>query len=217
MATAWRSTMSCTSGSGTPRSSTARGIATSMPSIGCHSIRSALLGRETWPFTFDRCGHLVERRLGRRFRGGPGGSRGRAGRPAAVRAVVQRVSEAAVSVDGEVVGAIGPGLCVLLGVTHGDDRARGSEDGGQALDAAAVRRRRGPDGRGGRRGGCRPAGHLAVHPLRRHPQGPAPDVDGGGAGVDRRAPGRRGRRRAARPWGPRSPPGGSGRRCRSRW
>ena len=43
-----------------------------------------------------------------------------------VRAVVQRVSEAAVRVDGEVVGAIGPGLAVLLGVAHGDD-ARGAE------------------------------------------------------------------------------------------
>ena len=38
-----------------------------------------------------------------------------------VRAVVQRVSEASVTVDGEVVGAIGPGLCVLVGVTHDDD------------------------------------------------------------------------------------------------
>ncbi len=27
------------------------------------------------------------------------------------------------SVDGEVVGAIGPGLCVLVGVTHDDDEA----------------------------------------------------------------------------------------------
>ena len=44
----------------------------------------------------------------------------RFGRPAAVRAVVQRVSEASVEVDGEVVGAVGPGLCVLLGVTHSD-------------------------------------------------------------------------------------------------
>ncbi len=38
-----------------------------------------------------------------------------------MRALVQRVSRASVSVDGEVVGAIGPGLCVLVGVTHADD------------------------------------------------------------------------------------------------
>ena len=40
-----------------------------------------------------------------------------------MRALVQRVSEARVRVDGEVVGAIGAGLCVLVGVTHGDDEA----------------------------------------------------------------------------------------------
>jgi D-tyrosyl-tRNA(Tyr) deacylase len=38
-----------------------------------------------------------------------------------MRALVQRVSRAAVDVDGERVAAIGPGLLVLLGVTH-DDR-----------------------------------------------------------------------------------------------
>jgi D-tyrosyl-tRNA(Tyr) deacylase len=37
-----------------------------------------------------------------------------------VRAVVQRVSEASVSVDGETVAEIGPGLLVLLGVRGGD-------------------------------------------------------------------------------------------------
>jgi D-aminoacyl-tRNA deacylase len=38
-----------------------------------------------------------------------------------LRAVVQRVSRASVTVAGEVVGAIGPGLCVLVGITHDDD------------------------------------------------------------------------------------------------
>jgi D-aminoacyl-tRNA deacylase len=38
-----------------------------------------------------------------------------------VRAVCQRVAEARVRVDGEVVGAIGPGLCVLLGIARADD------------------------------------------------------------------------------------------------
>jgi D-tyrosyl-tRNA(Tyr) deacylase len=41
-----------------------------------------------------------------------------------LRALVQRVSRAAVRVDGELVAAIGPGLLVLLGVTHDDDDAR---------------------------------------------------------------------------------------------
>ena len=38
-----------------------------------------------------------------------------------MRAVVQRVTWARVRVEGEVVGEIGPGLCVLVGVTHDDD------------------------------------------------------------------------------------------------
>jgi D-tyrosyl-tRNA(Tyr) deacylase len=40
-----------------------------------------------------------------------------------VRAVVQRVSEACVRVEGRAVGAIGPGLLVLLGVGQGDREA----------------------------------------------------------------------------------------------
>ena len=37
-----------------------------------------------------------------------------------MRGLVQRVERAKVTVDGEVTGEIGPGLCVLVGVTHDD-------------------------------------------------------------------------------------------------
>ena len=40
-----------------------------------------------------------------------------------MRAVVQRVSRASVTVGDEVVGSIDEGLCVLVGVTHDDDAA----------------------------------------------------------------------------------------------
>jgi len=39
-----------------------------------------------------------------------------------LRAVVQRVAEARVRVDGEVVGEIERGLCVLLGIERGDEQ-----------------------------------------------------------------------------------------------
>ena len=41
-----------------------------------------------------------------------------------MRVVLQRVTRASVTVDGEVVGAIdGPGLCLLVGATHSDTQA----------------------------------------------------------------------------------------------
>ena len=40
-----------------------------------------------------------------------------------MRAVVQRVSRASVTVDGTIVGEIGKGLLVLLGIAAGDDEA----------------------------------------------------------------------------------------------
>ena len=38
-----------------------------------------------------------------------------------MRALIQRVSRASVSVDQRIVGTIGNGLCVFVGVTHTDD------------------------------------------------------------------------------------------------
>ena len=40
-----------------------------------------------------------------------------------MRAVIQRVAQASVTVEGQVVGAIGPGFLVLLGVGQGDAAA----------------------------------------------------------------------------------------------
>jgi D-aminoacyl-tRNA deacylase len=53
-----------------------------------------------------------------------------------VRALVQRVSRAAVSVDGRVVSAIGPGLLVLLGIARGD----GEGDADRLADKVAALR-----------------------------------------------------------------------------
>jgi D-tyrosyl-tRNA(Tyr) deacylase len=53
-----------------------------------------------------------------------------------MRAVCQRVSEARVTVDGAVVGAIGPGLVVLLGIARGDSA---EEAGRLAAKVAALR------------------------------------------------------------------------------
>jgi D-tyrosyl-tRNA(Tyr) deacylase len=60
-----------------------------------------------------------------------------------VRALVQRVSRAAVRVEGEVVGSIGPGLLVLLGVTH-DDTAEVADRLADKLRALRIF----PDGEG---------------------------------------------------------------------
>jgi D-aminoacyl-tRNA deacylase len=69
---------------------------------------------------------------------------------AEVKAVVQRVTRASVRVQEEVVGEIGPGLCILLGVARGDGpeeaarlagkvaRLRIFEDGGGRFDRSLL-------------------------------------------------------------------------------
>jgi D-aminoacyl-tRNA deacylase len=44
-----------------------------------------------------------------------------------MRALVQRVTGASVKVEGELVGAIEEGLCVLVGVTHDDDVSKSNK------------------------------------------------------------------------------------------
>ena len=46
---------------------------------------------------------------------------------------MQRVTEAQVTVDGDVVGAIGPGLCVLVGVTHDDNEEQARKLAGKLV------------------------------------------------------------------------------------
>jgi D-aminoacyl-tRNA deacylase len=53
-----------------------------------------------------------------------------------MRALVQRVSRASVTVDGQRISAIGPGLLVLLGVTHDD----GPEDADRLADKVRALR-----------------------------------------------------------------------------
>jgi D-aminoacyl-tRNA deacylase len=48
-----------------------------------------------------------------------------------MRSVVQRVTRASVTVDGEEVGAIGPGLVALVGVTHTDTPAEAARLAGK--------------------------------------------------------------------------------------
>ena len=72
------------------------------------------------------------------------------GRLRSMRGLVQRVIRASVEVaapDGslDVVGSIGPGLCVLVGATHADRRDRGGEARRQDLAPSGARRCRGRD------------------------------------------------------------------------
>lgn len=55
-----------------------------------------------------------------------------------MRSVVQRVTRASVTVDGEVVGAIGPGLLALVGVTHDDGEADAAKLAGKLANLRVL-------------------------------------------------------------------------------
>lgn len=63
-----------------------------------------------------------------------------------MRSVIQRVQQASVTVDGEVIGAIGPGLVALVGVTHTDTPELARK---LAAKIAGLRIFEDPDGRMG--------------------------------------------------------------------
>jgi len=56
-----------------------------------------------------------------------------------MRLLLQRVTRASVTVDGEVVGRIGPGLVVLVGVGHADDGALAESMAGRVADLRIFR------------------------------------------------------------------------------
>ena len=103
-----------------------------------------------------------------------------------MKALVQRVSQASVTVDEETVGKIGPGFVVLVGVSRDDTeldadyivnkvvnlRVFADEDGKFNLSAMDV--------------GARASPHQPVHAARRYPQGPPSELrTGRGAGSGR--------------------------------
>ncbi|MDO9390197.1 MAG: D-aminoacyl-tRNA deacylase [bacterium] len=51
-----------------------------------------------------------------------------------MRLVIQRVSSASVTVDGAVIGKIGPGLCLLCGFTHGDTESTAEQMAAKCLN-----------------------------------------------------------------------------------
>ena len=146
-------------------------------------VRTAPRGAEHFCWRIDivpRLTHLAGLELGAGRE--PEHRRARAGRRRAarrMRALVQRVSRASVTVDGEVTAAIGPGLLVLLGVTH-DDTERDADR--LADKVRALRVFADADGRMNEPLGDREVlVRQPVHALRRRPQGQPPGLRRGRA------------------------------------
>ena len=133
-----------------------------------------------------------------------------AGRTVGVRAVVQTVSRASVTVDDEVVGAIADGLLVLLGVTHTDTPASPTRWPARCTSCASSTTRSRPR-RSARRCWWSASSPSTATPARAAGRaGPRPP------GRGRRAAGRRRSSRRCAAGAPRSRPAGSGPTCWSR-
>ena len=97
-----------------------------------------------------------------------------------MRAVLQRVRRASVTVDGRVVGAIGHGLLALLGVGRDDTDRDADYMAGKIRDLRLFADADGRMNRSGGRGRRRRARGLAVHAVRRLPARPAALLQRGG-------------------------------------
>ena len=59
-----------------------------------------------------------------------------------MKALIQRVSSASVSVAGDVIGAVDQGLLVFVGIEKRDTVAQGRADGGAVIELSCVFGRR---------------------------------------------------------------------------
>ena len=92
-----------------------------------------------------------------------------------MRAVVQRVTQASVTVDGELLGRIGKGLLILLGVADGDTRELTEKMADKICRLRIFEdewKNQFKSGGCGRRASC----NQPVYPLCRLPQGQPPQL-----------------------------------------
>ena len=150
-----------------------------------------------------------ERRTMRRTR-----RTGRTGEGGSMRAVAQRVTGASVSVGGEEIARIGPGLLVLLGVARSDGTAEADWMGDKLVSLRVFENAGGQVRSIGGRDRRRGAGGLSVHAVRRRAQGAPAVVQRRRAARERRASSTGASRSASRVTASRSGAGASAPTCR---